>query len=686
MPLRRNVQVLRLLTWHGHDSGGVQVPFQRSSPLGQPIDTTLILKLRLLARAIANGDETPRGVFLIGGPGNGKSETVQDFLVNLDESLGMQGNLRRLLTDKFRPDPISPRRIVVESKDVASSSGDFANRVGRLIVIQDATATDDALGNAALQLANDISDLMNGQEVPMPLFVACANRGILARALREARQQWGAENRVTELIAELIRASSIGYEASLSKQHRLACWPLASDSRIACWPLDLESLIVASSTNPSPIEQVVDAATKSDEWKVCVDCDAASLCPFKQNAVWLQESSNRKACLDILRRSELYTGQRWNFRDAFSLVAETVIGQWSDFGESNHPCDWVHSQVDQLTKASRFSQEVAPLYLLLHRLYPHALFPKTYPQLAENYGNQNWSKYEVSEVVFDRLLNTEGSALKPIRETLLGDFSNLDPAIFSPSSKDHPLRKIEDEYSQSIELGNDAKYTPGLSLIEEKFLTLLQIAEAEWEQELLGRRSSQAFKVVLPLRQLASTVVKRSIGVRLGHHASEEHLTDFEASLLNQSKLNKIKEILQDLLGGSEIVFNMLESFGQPQAEQEGLITLKSSRAGLRAVLPPSTTSSAPGHDVPFFEISGKHRIPITFDLYSALCLKRKGCSSSSLPASVRAAIDRVRHQYAGELCRDKEKVINGITSIVVGKYKKIELTSEDAEPSLSDL
>lgn len=686
MPLRRNAQVLRLLAWHGHDSGGVRVPFQRSSPLGKPIDTTLILKLRSLAKAIADGDETPRAVFLIGGPGNGKSETVQDFLVNLDENLGMEGNLRRLLADKFRPNPISLRRVVVESKDVVSSSGDFASRIGRLIVIQDATATDDAQGNAALQLANDIADLMNNQEVPMPLFVACANRGILARALREARQKWGAKNQVTELISELIRASSIGYEASLSKQQRLACWPLASDSRIACWPLDLESLIVSSSANLSPIEQIVTTATEADEWQMCADCDAAPLCPFKQNAAWLRESSNRKSCLNILRRSELYTGQRWNFRDAFSLVAETVVGQWSDFGGSSHPCDWVHAQVDQLAKASQPSQEVTPLYLLLLRLYSHALFPKLYPQLAENHSNQKWSKYEVSEAVFDRLLNTEGSALKPIRETLLGDFSDLDPAIFSPGSKDHPLRKIEDEYSQSIELGNDADHTPSLSLIEERFLTLLQVAEVEWEQELLGRRSSQAFQMILALRQLASVVVKRSIGVRLGHHASEDHLTDFETSLLNQSKLNKIKEILQDLLGGSEIVFNILESFGQPQAEQEGLITLKSSRAGLRAILPPSTTSSAPGHDIPFFEISGRHRIPITFDLYSALCLKREGCSSSSLPASVRAAIDRVRHQYAGELCRDKEKVINGITSIVVGQYKKIELTDEDAEPSLSDL
>ncbi|HEX7734092.1 MAG TPA: hypothetical protein VF458_04495, partial [Ktedonobacteraceae bacterium] len=68
MPLRQNAHVPKLLTWHGHDSGGVQIPFQRSSPMGQPIDTTLILKLRTLAKAVADGDETPRVIFLIGGP------------------------------------------------------------------------------------------------------------------------------------------------------------------------------------------------------------------------------------------------------------------------------------------------------------------------------------------------------------------------------------------------------------------------------------------------------------------------------------------------------------------------------------------------------------------------------------------------------------------------------------------
>jgi hypothetical protein len=81
MPLRRNPQVPRLLSWHGHDSGGVHVPFQgNANPLGQVISTRLMLRLRQLSKSIAAGKECPRWIFLIGGPGNGKSETVPGLL------------------------------------------------------------------------------------------------------------------------------------------------------------------------------------------------------------------------------------------------------------------------------------------------------------------------------------------------------------------------------------------------------------------------------------------------------------------------------------------------------------------------------------------------------------------------------------------------------------------------------
>jgi hypothetical protein len=80
MPANINPRVVELLSWHGHAQGGVHVPFQAASnPLGQTIETNLVQRLRTLATEIVtNAASSPRWIFLIGGPGNGKSETVQD--------------------------------------------------------------------------------------------------------------------------------------------------------------------------------------------------------------------------------------------------------------------------------------------------------------------------------------------------------------------------------------------------------------------------------------------------------------------------------------------------------------------------------------------------------------------------------------------------------------------------------
>src|SRR5262245_53936003 len=162
MPANVNPHVAALLTWHGHASGGVHVPFQaRSNPLGRVIETPLVLRLRGLAGQIAsNAAPHPRWIFLVGGPGNGKSETVQDFLVRLDNELGLSGALRPLLERRFSPPGKLPRKVEIVPGDLGDAGAEFATKVGRLVIIQDATATESALGDAANELAHDLADLL----------------------------------------------------------------------------------------------------------------------------------------------------------------------------------------------------------------------------------------------------------------------------------------------------------------------------------------------------------------------------------------------------------------------------------------------------------------------------------------------------------------------------------------------
>jgi hypothetical protein len=189
MPANLNPRVVELLSWHGHAKGGVHVPFQAASnPIGRTIETSLVQRLRRLANDIAaNAASSPRWVFLIGGPGNGKSETVQDFLSHLDAALGLGGALCQMLSQRFAPSGLVPRKVEVVSGDLGAVAGAvFAAKVGRLMVVQDATATESAFGNAANELANDLADLVTTPVTPpMPVFIACANRGLLARAMNE---------------------------------------------------------------------------------------------------------------------------------------------------------------------------------------------------------------------------------------------------------------------------------------------------------------------------------------------------------------------------------------------------------------------------------------------------------------------------------------------------------------------
>ena len=322
MPLHRNSWIEELLTWHGHSTGGVRVPFtpQGGNPLSQTIVTRLVERLRQLAQQIATGRESPRWIFLVGGPGNGKSEAVQDFLLTLDRELNCQGRLVDLLRQHFAPNPLVQWRVVLDAQSASVLPQAFHDRISRLIVVQDASASEEPGQDAAAILIESILDLLTSpyQET---VFVCCVNRGLLARSLKRAAQcvQDNPEyQEVIDLLQQLIKTTSLGKEALVPSQDRPLCWPLEQIGplcgRIACWPLDMESLLLLpehGGINPSPVDQIFANASRQDKWEIsgaCLDCDVAHLCPFRQNAIWLREPTTRSGLIRVLRRGELATG------------------------------------------------------------------------------------------------------------------------------------------------------------------------------------------------------------------------------------------------------------------------------------------------------------------------------------------------------------------------------------------
>jgi hypothetical protein len=687
MPANLNPQVVDLLSWHGHAAGGVHVPFQvRSNPLGRVIETALVRRLRALGVQISeNATSRPRWIFLVGGPGNGKSETVQDFLTQLDSSLAIGGALVQALRQKFSRPGLLPRKVEILPADLASGVAEFTVKIGRLIVVQDATATESATGNAAKELADDLADLITCPLTPpLPVFVACANRGLLARAMNEAVRAFGENNDVTRLLANVIQASSLGLETLAGRK---PCWPLESDDRFACWPLDVESLLVNGST-PSPLEVILNQAAEPSRWETpgrCQDCTSRSLCPFRQNAEWLRGNPVRANLLTLLRRGELARGQRWNFRDAFSLVAELLVGQWSDFEPAVHPCQWVHENYAGATASPANARSVLSLGM---QLYPNAMFRGGHLKHAAAAFLEQRTIAPQSQPLTQRLviglaaLDNHASS-KPIRDTLSRDYLRLDPATYTPADPGHAIRVIEDAFCQSVEQGRAAFLPSAPAGAEDLLLAQLEKAEEEWD--LLGRESATAIAAVCLIRKIAGMIAKRSAGLRFGYHALDEYLADYEASLRNLGRLAAVRGALQPLLGNAGPRFNMLEILGQPTAEKQPLASLQGPLPGISPVPAPVGTPSTPGHDVPCIEFSNPtYRIPLTFDLFMALQLRKAGCAGSSLPASVRAALDRIRHRFAGELCRADAFFVDGRASIVLATGQRISLPAVAASPTLT--
>lgn len=680
MPLGENPFIKRLLSWHGH-RGGVRVPFQGDpSPLdtdgGAPsiIVTRLIARLRDLAVQLAAGMTTPRLIFLVGGPGNGKSEAVQDFLTHLDTQLGCEGGLATILRDKFTPAPLLPWVVEVGSDDVTHLPGSFSQHVGRLVVVQDASASERPYEDAAQILSHRLQELIHG-EGALPLLICCVNRGLLTRCLRAAHAT--GDHGLTAMLEQVIRATALGHEALT--ESRLNCWPLQHEvpslqAAVACWPLDMESLLLSEAEGGlqvSPLEQALLQAVQTTSWRqgACSACVSGPLCPFVQNAVWLNDAGNRRNLLTILRRGELATGQRWSFRDGFSLVAELLVGETEDYAGAEHPCQWVHEQVSYLNEAGVHpDRAVSASYNLVSRLYPYALFPV----LVTGALPPNARELSETAATLDDYASLEDSWSPTHIRALLRDklAPRLDPALMSPSDPDHVLALLEYDYGQSVSHANLRWPTEaGMSTVERAFFDFAARAD---ELDILGRDSGQVAAAQRFIRVLCSSFAKRSVGVRLGFHADDEYVAEYERSIRNPVKLRELSTSLRTLLGEGGFQFNALESFGQPRLKKWP-VSLEGAPAQVFIQPAPLASVGAPTHDLPAIRISG-HAIPLTFDLFVALRLQKEGCANSSLPASVRASIDHIRHLLAGGLCRDKTKFMYENVRFVVRRHGTISL------------
>lgn len=688
MGLNKNPQVEALLSWHGHEDGGAKVPFVqgRGRPLRGTLETGLLRKLRSAARELATGSPTAcKWVFLVGGPGNGKSEAVEDFVVALDAEMGCQGTLRAKAQERFSGASI--RRVEIDASELATP-GLFAERATRLVVVHDASASPE---DAALELVENIERLGELPESARPTFVCCINRGILARALSlRSPNDTPSRTRALDLLTEVTRATSLADDA-IYDRHR--CWPLDGHAHVGAWPLDLESIV--GQDLDGPLAKMVAEACSTEEWEVagrCGDCDHAHACPFRWNAAQLRNTARRGGLLKLLRHSELGTGQRWTFRAGFSLIAELVVGQRSDFRRranqrSPHPCTWVHAQVAGLEAAAGSPSTGFEHALELTRhLYPHALFRRHATRQDARRISMSPQAQRLPSVkeVARALARSAPAATEPIRITLESRrLALLDPADSSPSDHRHELRGIEDAFGQSVAFGAQL-YASDLAPAERAMLSALSEAEADWERH---ERDAQSPAQDGPrlFRYVAGLLVKRHrVGVT-GDHPLSGSLAEYAATLRDDRKLLQLRGQIQRLLGERELRASLTATFAQPISSRdsrrtaENTVSLVTPPGVIKTRKAPAADGAYPGHDLASVEMAGRV-IPLTFELYHSIVLTAEGCVEASLPSPVRAALGRLRDAHVGTACRDTN-ALSSNSAVEIKGFGRIQLVDATSAP-----
>ncbi len=662
-----------LLEWAGHRSGGVRRLFYNATgrPAGDLIETPLLGRLRGWAREAAGAQGPfPRILLLVGGPGNGKTEAVEEAIRALERELALDGGLAALLAPRFAPTDGStvPRLVEV---DLGRSLR--CPRPLVLTLVQDASVADRALHgrSPASLLVDDLErELAAGES---HLYLACVNRGVLDDALILATDH-GREP-VRALLEAVVRAAGSGLAAP-------TCWPLARFPEVAVWPMDVESLLAPFATEgqvpaPPPAAQVLAMATAQERWPAEGACPAGDRCPYCHSRTLLAGPRHGSALLQVLRWYELASGKRWSFRDLLSLLSYLLAGASVEgTGGVQGPCEWAARLLELNARGTGRpdATRLAAPFLLMAAQYQHALFAE-WPRLG-----RRGIRAELRELGLEQdgtllglhyFLTMDRSASIPgtLRSQLVSVCDLLDPALANPDADVDVsartkvrLRDLDARFSHGVREGLAMiRRYHSLSPLEVDVLTRLADAdERVGAPDVRRRRPATAARMHMLLRDFACRVVRRSLGTGAAVVRDVQVLQDFERVIAGDDQLlyHAARQVEHLLNERNHFVVDLTTTFGEPLPPEARRVVLRTTRQRVRVAA--VSEAGRPRSDLRFLSVGsneGSQAIPLTYELFRSIRELQEGMLGASLPRAVTASLDAVRARLAGRVVRDEEQL-----------------------------
>ena len=651
-----------LLDWAGHRDGGVKKPFiiESGRPTGKLIQTRLTKRLQDWVHDLVVGKEgTPNAIFLIGGPGNGKTDTIESTIKILSDSIGKENNLFETCRKKFDIQ-LPPRKIVIDLTSFVDRASPLFQR--HLEIVQDATEGDLKKGDRTPEslFLDDVENLLNlrSNEKMAPLYFCGINRGILAHATIVGE----AENRRPEIL-EFINCLT---QAATSGSKAISSWPLDKYVWAVGWPMDVESLVEhqLEMVEPAPVIQILEKALNPNDWTA--QCEAGDLCPFHTNRNLLQEAEARYNFSRNLHFYELASGKRWNFRDLFSTVSHVLVGHESNFNIDNHPvtpCAWATYHADSVRKSS--SNAVLSAWLLASRLYSHALFP-TWPKLTDvtksirELNSDEIDLLPYLEQFFDEIANNKNRSSTEIGSLLGKDFClTLDPANTRREltlQDNLTVGEVEDAFTNSTRRGL-ALTSRYLTKIEITLLSLLAEADEACEADDVSPRvSAKVRSVQWNIRALASRFTKRGLAVGTGICRDQLFLEGYHDLLQGTLDSKKfLRKSFQKLINKDHTGLSvpLSTTFGQPPHSMSGQVRLLGKKSVTAKIVSTNEFTSRPRDQLLYLSLD-EITVPVTFTLFKALFEVQEGLLTASLPEEIHALVDGTSNVLAGRFVHDE--------------------------------
>ena len=649
--------------WSASTVGGVRRPFHEKSgrPVGFQIETPILKRLKKLSKDICSKKTKCRALFLLGGPGNGKTDSIETFIRSLDEDLHLENDLVAGFKDEFESE--SPRYVEVQ---VPLKGGNDPRIIESIVLIQDASQGSDSSKRSYELLVDELQSLVDKDA--SSLFLFCINRGIFDRARHNVLGE-----KKHEKVSALLESMS----GSISPSPELKCpWPLSSGDMegIYAWPMDVDSLLQREEEEGFTVfEEVIENAVSGERW--AEGYDKPDCCVFSANRDLLQEPTNRRNLNKLLDHFQAASSKRWSFREIFSLIAYLIAGEEKKLiidDERVTPREYSEKCMARINSGQPKLAVPASLNLL-KRLYYHQLFYR-FPNFSnakkacENYfgiGAENFAT-----ALFNSLESGTESQQVTAAKTIGFEFQEmLDPALCDSESWEidgvegvNTMLDIEKELSVSLK-GCYDKISVLLHGAEKHFFECLVKAEESLRfapEKSKKNQLTNARVAINAVRKIASILIKRSLGVRRGMGRESETISEFLKLMSDKRERNSFRSLLKKYVSRNGQLSVPLDSIiGQPVKSSDDQVKFMCEEPSFKDKQIPV------GENYPFWKLSYLSveldnyslPIPITYSLFKAMRSLHEGELEACLPPEEIVGIDNMLSIMGGRIVRDPKYV-----------------------------